>query len=62
MNVCACVGPAGDCPCVRREKGLAVDIPETKISDDLWNLLTDEEKQTVNEIKMRALGRFLSLS
>jgi len=51
MNACACVGPAGDCPCVRREKGLTVDIPETKISDDLWNLLTDQEKQTVNEIK-----------
>lgn len=59
-NACACMGPVGDCPCIRRQKSLPVDIPETHISETLWNLLTDEEKNTVNEIKRRALGRYFA--
>lgn len=60
IMACACIGPAGDCPCVRRQKGLSVGIPETHISESLWKLLTDDEKNTVNEIKRRALGRYFS--
>mgnify|MGYP000996395160 CR=1 FL=1 len=60
VDACACIGPAGDCPCIRRANGLPVDIPETHIHESLWKLLTDEEKTTVNEIKQRALERYLS--
>lgn len=60
FNACACMGPPGDCPCIRQQKGLPVQMQEVQISEDLWNLLTEDEKKTVNDIKYRALGRYLT--
>ena len=57
MSACACMGPAGDCPCIRRSKGLPVPITEAYVSPDAWNYLTDEEKTTINELKMTAAMR-----
>lgn len=53
------MGPAGDCPCIRREKGLPVPITETYVSKDVWDSMTDEEKNTINEIKLRAAMRYI---
>jgi hypothetical protein len=59
-SACACLGPVGDCPCVRRAKGLPVPIPQTRIYDDLWDCLSDEDKTTVNGILQKALGLWLT--
>ena len=62
MSACACIGPIGDCPCIRKEKGLYVPITEVYISPKLFELLPDEDKQTINELKHKALGLLLSQS
>jgi hypothetical protein len=54
------MGPAGDCPCLRRQRGQKVEITETFISPSLFALLTDEDKNTVNEIKRKALGLWMA--
>ena len=51
------MGPAGDCPCIRRSKGLSVPITETYLSESAWGYLTDEEKKTINDLKLTAALR-----
>jgi hypothetical protein len=50
------MGPAGDCPCIRRSKGLPVPITETFIAPALFDCLSDEDKNTINELKHKAFG------
>lgn len=59
MSACACIGPAGDCPCLRQARGEKVEIKETYISPELFALLSDEDKQTINALKMKALDLYL---
>lgn len=59
MNVCACIGPIGDCPCIRKERGEKIEITETYISPSLFALLSDEDKATINSLKLKALGLHL---
>jgi hypothetical protein len=54
------MGPAGDCPCNRKAKGLPVPITETYISPELFALLPEEDQRTINELKLKALGLSLS--
>lgn len=54
MSLCACIGPAGDCPCIRTEKGLPVKITETYIAPEVFDCLSDEDKQTINDLKLKA--------
>jgi hypothetical protein len=61
-DTCACLGPQGDCPCIRAEKGLKQKITETFISQDIFDLLSDEDKQIVNSIKQKAVAKFLQQS
>lgn len=57
---CACIGPPGDCPCIRKSRGLKVPISETYISEELFNLLSDEDKNTINSLKHKALGLWMT--
>lgn len=50
MSACACMGPAGDCYCIRKAKGLPIAITQTYAHPDYWNFLTDAEKETINKI------------
>lgn len=59
MSACACMGPAGDCYCIRKARGQKIDIKETYISPELFALLSDEDKNTINELKHKALSLFL---
>lgn len=60
MTACACMGPPGDCPCIRREKGLPVEITETTISPELFSLLSDDDKNTINQLKFKAFGIYFA--
>lgn len=55
-SACACIGPVGDCPCIRRSKGLPVPITETFIAPELFDCLSDEDKNAINELKQKAFG------
>lgn len=57
---CACIGPAGDCPCIRRERGLPVEITEASVSPEVFACLSDEDKKTINDLKVKALGLYLT--
>lgn len=58
MTACACIGPFGDCPCIRLGKGVQPKIAEVYLAPDAWDkYLTLEEKQTINEMKMAAALR-----
>lgn len=59
IKVCACMGPPGDCPCIREARGLKVEILETSISQELFALLSDTEKRLINTLKRKALGLWL---
>ena len=59
LNFCACVGPAGACPCIQKALGKSVEITETQISAKLFALLPDEDKQTINRLKQKALAIYL---
>lgn len=54
------MGPAGDCPCIRRSKGLPVPITETFIASDIFDCLTDEDKNTINGLKQKAFWLWFS--
>jgi hypothetical protein len=56
MSVCACMGPPGNCPCIRQARGEKIPVTEIFISPDLFDLLPENDKQTINELKMKALG------
>lgn len=59
INACACMGPVGDCPCIRKSRGEKVEITETQISSELFSLLSDEDKETINNLKHKALGLWI---
>jgi hypothetical protein len=59
LSACACMGPLGDCPCLRRQRGQKVEITETTISPELFALLPDEDKETINALKHKALGLWM---
>ncbi len=60
MSICACLGPPGDCPCLRRARGLPVPITETYIAPSLFALLPDEDKEAINRLKEKALGLYFA--
>jgi hypothetical protein len=53
------MGPPGNCPCIRQSRGQTIPTTETFISPDLFELLPEEDKQTINELKMKALALYL---
>lgn len=53
------MGPVGDCPCIRKSRGEKVEITETQISSELFSLLSDEDKETINNLKNKALGLWI---
>ena len=59
MSACACMGPPGDCPCIRQAKGMPTPATEIYIANSLFQLLTEEEKLIINNLKMKALARSL---
>lgn len=56
MTACACMGPLGNCPCVRRQRGEKVEITETFISKELFALLPVADQLAINALKRKALG------
>jgi len=56
MITCACTGPAGDCPCIRQARGEKIEITEAFIAPELFALLPDEDKLTINKLKQKAFG------
>lgn len=56
MNACACMGPPGNCPCIRAARGEKVEITETYIGPELFAILSDEDKTTINELKQKAFA------
>jgi len=60
MMPCACIGPVGDCPCVRLTRGEKVGITEVHISPILFSLLSDEDKNTINSLKGKALSLWMN--
>jgi hypothetical protein len=60
-NICACIGPLGDCPCLRRSRGQKVEITETSVAPEIFSLLDDEDKTLINRLKVKALGRYLNI-
>lgn len=59
MSVCACVGPQGDCPCIRAQRGEQPEITETFISPDVFALLDKADKLMINSLKRKAMFLFL---
>lgn len=61
MSACACMGPTPTtCPCARMARGESVPITETYIAPELFALLSDEDKETINRLKHKAFGLYLS--
>src|ERR1035437_6725971 len=60
MSACACMGPPGNCPCQKAARGEKIAITESHISADLFELLSDEDKNTINDLKAKALGIYLT--
>lgn len=54
MSACACMGPPGDCPCIRQARGLPVPITETFVSKAIWDCIPDADKEKINKIKQEA--------
>lgn len=59
ISACACIGPAGECPCIRKQKGLPIEITEAHISKEIFSLLPDEDKNTINQLKHKAFGLYI---
>ena len=56
-GVCACVGPAGDCPCLRKNRGPSAHeikhIPVTFISEDLLSFLSEQDNKAFKELTQK---------
>jgi len=62
MSACACIGPIGNCPCIRMQRGEKIEITEIQIGAALFALLSDEEKDTINKLKLKALALYMGRS
>jgi hypothetical protein len=56
MSACACMGPIGNCPCLKAQRGEKVQATEIYISQDLFSLLSEEEREMINRLKVKALA------
>jgi hypothetical protein len=45
---------------MHRQKGLKGKITEDQISAELFDLLSDEDRQTINTLKSKALSLYMS--
>lgn len=57
MSACACMGPIGNCPCVRRQRGEVLPPDDVFISGKALATLTYEELRQFEDLKMKALSR-----
>lgn len=53
------MGPFGNCPCIRQQRGEKIRTTEIFISPDLFDLLSEADKETINSLKMKALAMSL---
>jgi hypothetical protein len=53
------MGPPGNCHCIRQARGEKIPVTEIYIAPSLFDLLPENDKQTINELKMKALGLLL---
>ena len=60
MTACACLGPPGNCPCIRAGRGEKLPINEIFIAPSLFALLPEEDQNTINDLKLKALGLLLT--
>lgn len=59
MSACACMGPTPTtCPCALQARGEKVPIKEAFISPDVFALLPEEDQQTINALKLKALDLY----
>lgn len=59
MSACACMGPPGNCPCIRMQRGEKLEITEITIAPALFACLSDKDKNTINDLKTKALGLWM---
>ncbi len=59
MSVCTCIGPIGNCPCIRRARGEVVISPEPYISNDVWESMPEEDRKTITDLKFKAALSFV---
>jgi hypothetical protein len=52
--------PVCDIPCIRKQKGLHIEITESHISQEIFSLLPDEDKNIINQLKYIALGLYFA--
>lgn len=60
IDPCACIGPAGDCPCIRKQKGLPIEITEAYVSKEVFSYLPDADKNIINQLKHKAFGLYIA--
>ena len=57
MNLCACMGKIANdpyCPCEMKKRGMKVTITEAYCSPECFALLPNEDKETINRLKLKA--------
>ena len=53
------MGPPGACPCVLRSRGEKVPATDLFMSSSLIDLLTEEEQAQLDDLKGKALARYI---
>jgi hypothetical protein len=56
MSACVCRAPIGNCPCLKAQRGEKVETTEIHILPDLFSLLSEEEREIINQLKVKALA------
>ena len=59
MGACACIGPVGNCPCIREARGEKLPPSSCYIAGDVLACLTPEELKQFEDLKMTALSRYI---
>ena len=62
MNACACMGAMGKdpyCPCEMKRLGLVVSIQEVHISQEVWEFMDAQDKDTINNLKTAAAFKYM---
>lgn len=64
-HACACIGNIGNdpyCPCLMEQYGLKTTITESYISPEVFQVLSDADKTTINDLKCKAVIMYIGKS
>lgn len=53
------IGKDPYCPCEMKKLGLMASTPEVQVSTEVWDFMSSEDKDTINNLKTAAAFKYM---